>query len=238
MKHIQYKTLKIMVAALTNPFFSQRMLWHICSPSGEISLGHVNKVVMDLRSKGFVQETIGRGSYSGLLISNTAGAKVKNGTNRISHRLVDPVGLLRYIALFRTMDDLRIMSTKVEARPDVVIKGLASLDVVFCLGTAQSRYSPYFRPDEVSLYIHDRDQDRLAKTLRSAPYGNTKVACYRIASGKGAEMWGRVGSDALFSRDKKGTRYTTKVWTVVDMFCDGKGAFTKPLLKELWGIEI
>jgi hypothetical protein len=42
----------------------------------------------------------------------------------------------------------------------------------------------------------------------------------------------------FFSMETGTFRMTTKVHTVIDMFCDDKAVYTKPLLKELWGVEI
>jgi hypothetical protein len=73
--------------------------------------------------------------------------------------------------------------------------------------------------------------------LKSAKRGNTKVGCFRIDYLREVDNINSL-VDQLFAKKEKRSIFTTKVQTVIDMFCDQKGVYTKPLLKNLWGVEI
>jgi len=236
MKHIQPKTLQIMVAVLSAVTFSQRMVWRLCNRTNRVSIGQVNKVINDLLQKGFVEELFRRKRLIRFEKASPIARVIEDfDTGNATYRLSDPVGLLRYISLFRSMRELRVFSISVAGKEETVIKELSKKQVIFCLGTAQERFTPYFRPDEVSFY--SSDPDGLYDYLRSAKRGNTKITCYRIDYTRNIDDIGSV-LDQLFAQKEGRFRSTTEVQTVVDMFCDGKGAYTKPLLKSLWGVEI
>jgi hypothetical protein len=235
MKHLQSKTLQVMVALLSRPDFSQRALWKMCNENLSMSLGQVNKIVMDLVRKGFVEPRFSRPLFTDQKDTSNRRPKKTVPHARITYRLSDPVGLLRYIAYFRSMKDLKVFSARVGGPSEAVIKELAKEGVIFCLGTAQSRYSPYFRPDEVSFY--SMDPERIHGILMKAPYGDTRIGCYRIDYAPNTKERASLIDDRFASSEGK-ISYTTKVHTVLDMFCDGKGAFAKPLLGELWGVQL
>lgn len=199
MKHMQPKTFRIVTAVLSSARFSQRGLRKMCNE--EVSAGQVNKVVAELVRNGFVERSSGRAAYV----------------------LADPLGLLRYVALFRSMSERRVFTISVAAKREEVLTKLSKRGAVFCLGTAMESYTPYFRPDEVSFYADDWESTK--GFLATAAGGGTRVSSY-----------GAIGNDPLSVGPETG--FTTKVRTVIDMFCDGKGVYTKPLLRELWGIEI
>lgn len=203
MKHIQPKTLLVVKAVLTAGRFSQRGIRELCGRA--VSIGQVNKVTADLQRNGFVERS--------------------KGPKRTTYALVDPLGLLRYVALFRSMNEVRAFSIGVDAKEEKIFAELAKRGVVFCLGTAMEHYAAYYRPDQVAFYADDWEQ--IEKFLATAARGQTKISCY-----------GKIESDTLSVISGSGARFTSKVQTVIDMFCDGKGAYTKPLLRELWGIEI
>lgn len=236
MKHIQPKTLQIMVAILATVTFSQRMLWRLCNNKNAISIGQVNKVVNDLHKKGFVEDFSRRNRLIKIEEKSPIGELIKNFDQKnASYRLSDPVGLLRYISLFRSMNDLQVFNMHVNAKEEAVIKELSKKKAIFCLGTAQQRFTPYFRPDEVSFY--STNPKEIYDFLKSAKRGNTKLSCYKIDYLRDVENINFL-LDLLFAKKERRAIFTTKVQTVIDMFCDGKGVYTKPLLKNLWGVEI
>jgi hypothetical protein len=236
MKHIQPKTLQIMVAILATVTFSQRMLWRLCNNKNTISIGQVNKVVNDLHKKGFVEELFKRKRLLKIEEKSPIKDLIKNFDHKNArYRLSDPLGLLRYISLFRSIKDLQAFNMHVDAKEEEVIKELSKKKAIFCLGTAQQRFTPYFRPDEVSFY--STKPEEIYGFLKSAKRGNTKISCYRIDYMRELDDINSL-VDHLFAQKEKRTMFTTKVQTVIDMFCDGKGVYTKPLLKNLWGVEI
>lgn len=220
MKHIQPKTLQIMVAVLSTGRFSQRGIWRLCNRQGTVSIGQVNKVVKDLQQKGFVERLWKSPIAETMEMAGPIGEDWEDfNMGRANYALTDPIGLLRFISLFRSMRELRLFTISVEASEEKIIKELLKKDAIICLGTAMERYSAYYRPDEVSFY--SGKPEAIYKYLRTAKGGFTKVSCYKIDY-----VQGKTGGP------------TTDVQTVVDMFCDGKGVYTKPLLRKFWGVDI
>ena len=183
MKHIQPKTYRIMLAALANPKFSQRGLWKICNQS--LSIGQVNKVINELHTKGFVEKLWGKGKGN--------------------YVLADPVGLLRYIALFRQMGELKAFTSHVDATHEDVFETLKRMGVVFCLGTAQELYTPYYRPDRTSFYSANLKE--IKSFLETARRGNLRLDCYSV--GKDEELL----NNKMFSNNRREASLTTKIQT-------------------------
>lgn len=148
--------------------------------------------------------------------------RTNQGGGRIHYRLVNPLGILELIASHRSMPTIRT-EFRVNAKGSDLFKFIESRNVLFCLGTALEHYSGYYRPGEISFYA-GRD-DELREYLMSRPGNLFTVGWYRYDP-----------SDWII-KNKNG-KYTSDVQTVVDMFCDGKGYYTKELLDRLWGVKI
>jgi hypothetical protein len=231
MRHLQPKTLRIYLAILTNPRFSQRGLFAALNRHGSVSIGLVNEVVNDLVQKRFVERT-GKGAMDTVFSENNVPSKGSRGGYVVS----DVVGLLNLISLFRRMPDLRIFTRKIGAAKGGVIRELAGKGAVLCLGSAMEMYSNHFRAEEVSCYASR--PDKIRQIVMEAPEGNTRVSCYRSDYSRGAGKDSDILHDPMFVGKSQGLALTTKAQTVVDMFCDGKGAYAAPLLKELWGVVV
>ncbi len=223
MKHIQPKTMHVIVEVLSTGAFTQRMIWRRCNRNEKISIGQVNKVVNDLKRKGFVEELYRRKrliEFKNLPVVENAMEELDK--KKATYRLSDPIALLEFISLFRFMHELKEFTLKVAASEEEVVEELSRKNMVFCLGTAQKYYTPYFRPEEISFYSDNTEE--IYDYLATARRGNTTVSCYRI--------------DFISKEEHDDVRITSRVQTVIDMFCDKKSAYTKPLLKRLWGVEI
>ena len=225
MKHIQQKAMLVMLAVLHFTEFSQSGLHAVITDFNKneqqkrpVSLAYVNIVIRDLGSKGFVEHTTKNISHPFTSKRKTEG--------QIRYHLANPIGLLQYIALFRRMNELNKFRLQVDADEDVIIEHLRSKGAIFCLGTAQSSYSSYFRPDGIDFY-HSRPEELLSD-LKTARPGKRILRCYNLD----------FDPQNGFSVDQARGTSTSRVQTVVDMFCDNSGVYTKSLLKELWGIEI
>jgi hypothetical protein len=231
MKHLQPKTLRVYLAVLTSPRFSQRGLIAALNRHGSVSIGLVNEVVNDLVRKRFVERT-GKGAMDTVFSENNVPSIVLRGGYVVS----DVVGLLNLISLFRRMPELRIFTRKIRAAKGDVIKELTGKGAVFCLGSAMEMYSNHFRAEEVSCYASR--PDKIREILMEALEGNTRVSCYRSDYSRGAGKDSDILHDPMFAGKSHERALTTKAQTVVDMFCDGKGAYAAPLLKELWGVVV
>ncbi len=145
MKHLQPKTLRVYLAILANPRFSQRGLLEVLNRDGTVSVGFVNEVVNDLVLKRLVERSR-RTSMETVSTVETVSTSKMTGCYILS----DAVGMLNLISLFRRMPELRLFSRNIRAGRKDVVRELAGRDVVFCLGSAMEMYSSHFRPEEVS----------------------------------------------------------------------------------------
>jgi len=227
-------TYRILVAILTRKESSQRELVRDLG----VSLGQANKVFRWLEENNFVE----RGP--------SANRKAR-GRAHETYVLTNPTGLLRVISVFRPLSRFRQFTLALDVRKDRLLENLRKRLVVFCLGTALERYSRFYRADEVTFYALSREglngTEALRRDLASEREGISRVTCYllstkthgRRASGplKPAQVLKAVVDFGVADKTPKGY-FTTKVQTVVDLFCDGKAFAAKDLLKDLWGIEL
>ncbi|MBN1389119.1 MAG: hypothetical protein JXA22_00595 [Candidatus Thermoplasmatota archaeon] len=210
--------------------FSQRMIWRSCNEITDISIGQVNKVFNELIKNNFVKKRSKIEMRFGMdRYDNVDMSKEKRSPK---YYLQDPIGLLKYISLFRSMDDLRFFELNVDANKDNVIDELKKYQVVFSLGTAMDKISSYYRPDEITFYSDV--PEKIIEDMKNAVHGHTKMICYRVDF---LENIGEGCFDGIFRKDDD-IRYTGEVQTVIDMFCDGKSAYTKTLLEKIWGVRI
>ncbi|MFQ5839019.1 MAG: hypothetical protein ACE5HJ_09625 [Thermoplasmata archaeon] len=228
------KTYLILLNALARREFSQREL----ARDLQFSVGHINRVVRWLEENHFVERGLGRN-------------RNLPGRTREVYSLVNPTGMLRAVSLFRPMRQLRRFSLTLDSRKEKVISDLARRQIVFCLGTALERFSEFYRPDEISFYAlaeHDSDSpEAVRRDLSAWGEGITRVSCYALESrlhgrrreepAKAVELFDYLESAGFLERSGSGL-FTTKVQTVIDLFCDGKAFATRDLLRELWGVEL
>jgi len=229
MKHLQPKTLRVYLAILANTRFSQRGLLEMLNRDGSVSIGFVNDVVNDLVLKRLVERSRRTSMETVSTIETVSTAKMTGG-----YILSDAVGMLNLISLFRRMPELRLFSRNIRAARKDVVRELAGRDVVFCLGSAMEMYNNHFRSEEVSFYASDAES--VLRFLADAPAGNTRVSCYRPDYVRDRGEIPALFRDPLFAGKSRNVARTSKVQTAIDMFCDGKGAYSAPLLEELWGV--
>ncbi len=225
MKRIQPKTLLIINRILEKKIFSQKDILLACNDIRPVSVGLVNKVMNDLISKNYVRaRSKWEMDYGNLEPEERAGRRPK-------YYLSDPVGLLTYVSLFRSMKDLLLFEMWVDGSKDMIMDELKGQKVVYSLGSALESSSAYYRSVDVTLYSDD--PAAVQDVLKRAPPGKTGVKCYRF------DLLDEIDPKSdLFKKDDKGRHITSDVQSIIDMFCDGKSAYTKPLLDKLWGIKI
>lgn len=231
MKRIPQKTLFIITKILEKRIFSQKSIWRECNRSIKVSFGQVNNVFHELIENDFVKERSKLEIKYG--INRYDNIKIENEYKEPKYYLNDPAGLLNYISLFRSMKDLKIFELSLDASTDTILNEMKKMDMILCLGSALERYSSYYRPDEISVYSYD--PERIFDHARTARQGKTRITCYEI------DFIDEIDEEVLnenFNKNKEGIYFTSKVQTVIDMFCDNKGAYTKPILEKYWGVKI
>ena len=227
-------TYRILLTVLARKETSQRELVR----NLKVSLGQVNKVFQWLEENHFVERS-------------RAANRVPRGRAQETYTLTNPTGLLRAISLFRPMNRLRRFTVAVDVRKGDLLSDLRKRPVVFCLGTALERFSRFHRSDEISFYALDgkgpQSVGAIRNDLAARKEGITRATCYLLPT----KFHGRRASEPIetkvllerlmahgFADRASGGYFTTKVQTVVDLFCDGKAFAARDLLKELWGVEL
>jgi len=227
-------TYRILLTVLARKETSQRELVR----NLKVSLGQVNKVFQWLEENHFVERS-------------RAANRAPRGRAQETYTLTNPTGLLRAISLFRPMSRLRRFTVAVDVRKEELLSDLRKRPVVFCLGTALERFSRFYRSDEISFYALDgkgpQSVGAIRNDLAARKEGITRATCYLLP----AKVHGRRASEPIETKvvldrliahgfaDRASSGYfTTKVQTVVDLFCDGKAFAARDLLKELWGVEL
>jgi len=227
-------TYRILLTVLARKETSQRELVR----NLKVSLGQVNKVFQWLEENHFVERS-------------RAANRAPRGRAQETYTLTNPTGLLRAISLFRPMSRLRRFTVAVDVRKEELLSDLRKRPVVFCLGTALERFSRFHRSDEISFYALDgkgpQSVGAIRNDLAARKEGITRATCYLLPT----KFHGRRASEPIetkvllerlmahgFADRASGGYFTTKVQTVVDLFCDGKAFAARDLLKELWGVEL
>ena len=227
-------TYRVLLGLLARGKASQREL----ASDLDVSFGQVSNVFRWLEENGFVERgpTVDRGS---------------RGRAREVYLLTNPTGLLRAISLFRPMERLRRFSVTIDVPKEKLLADLRRRAVVFCLGTALERYSRFYRSDEISFYaLADtgaHGAEAIRRDLSGEKEGITKATCYVLGTGihgrrkpepsPAKDAFGRLARHGVVTRIR-GDYVTTKVQTVVDLFCDGKAFAARDLLKDLWGVQL
>lgn len=202
MKLTSPQTFKIVKYVLKAKEFTQLEL----SEKLGVSLGRVNRVIVWMKSRGFVERK---------------GKK---------YQLLNPVNLLRAIVLTRSFIDMEaIFMTNTTLDKEGVIRLVKEAGGVLCLGSALEKYGGFFRAGDVSFYLknYSRDSEKIKKKLSPYKGGILKVVCFSPDFD--------VEEDAV---KIDGVKVTSKVQTVIDMFCDNKAYYAKDLLAELWGVQV
>ena len=91
---------------------------------------------------------------------------------------------------------------------------------VFCLTTALERYTEYVRDPAIHVYV---DEDFYNKMLSKETSGTVRVNMYPFTPYR---------EDNVIEKD--GLRITTKIRTLIDLYCDDKAYTAEPLIKQIW----
>jgi len=212
------KTFKIIRAILTVKSFSQRALLKYVNAS----IGQINHVVNWCIKKRHVTKRSKDMSIPGLF------DEPENGWQK--YFLVNPLGLLRDISVFRDIGSLSAIELKVRLNKEEVIQRLKDLEMVVCLDSALEHYDSFYRSDRLCVYSGPKGIPEVKKRLSKEP-GLLKILVLKADP--------RIDrDDPLAVTEMDGIKFTSRVQTVIDLFCDEKGYYAKNILKELWGVEV
>ena len=189
------KTFRIIEYVLENKNFGQRK----ASKDTGISLGQVNKVVSWLKLHNFAR-------------------KEKN-----SYLVTDPAGIISAIAVFRHMEQLKVLSINLRHGKEEILEMIPK-ECILCMDSALDFYASAYVGNRVCIYADEKTLKGI-KDIFSGHEGNqTILAVYRPAQ-------------AIKKEKKGGFFITPKVRTVVDLVCDDKAFAADSLFRQLWGAK-
>lgn len=131
--------------------------------------------------------------------------------------ITSPLELLSFYSKFRKMelyDKFMLAMSREE-----VIKYLSERRAIFCLTTALEEHNPGFVDPAICAYLPD--EHFLEDDIKFLAKGETLVYLYKYDL-----------EDEVVEVNNK--RITSKVRTVIDLYCENKSYLTKEFVKELW----
>jgi hypothetical protein len=137
---------------------------------------------------------------------------------RGGYRLASAVSLLNLLANFRTMG--KIVSLDIDAPRKEILKFLSEKKAVFCLTSALQHYDTYFRDPSICIYPLD---EKIIDELKKFREGNLRINIYKPDL---------VLEENIVTGDS--ARYTSKVRTIIDLFCDNKAYAAERLIKRVF----
>ncbi len=146
--------------------------------------------------------------------------KIKNRKQRLCvYRLTSPVALIKFYSHFRNMETNRI-SRDWGVDRNKVIEYLKNKGGIFCLTTALEHYTEYVRDPAIHVYV---DEDFWNKMQKKETSGTIRVNMYPFKPYR---------RDNVIEKD--GLQITTKIRTLIDLYCDDKSYAGEPLIKQIW----
>lgn len=136
-----------------------------------------------------------------------------------AYRVPSPVALIKFYSNFRKMSELRT-SIDWGTRREEMMDYFKSQNGVFCLTTALEQYTEYVKDPAIHVYVtEDFWNEMAAKEVT----GNVRVHLY---------LFKPYREDNV--TEKNGLKVTTRLRTLIDLYCDDKAYAAEPLIKQLW----
>ncbi len=152
------------------------------------------------------------------LVSLNFVERTKNRKQRLGvYKVTAPVSLVKFYSSFRNME--KTSKNWGEDR-DKVIEYFKKQDGVFCLTTALEHYTEYVRDPAIHVYVGG---DFYNEMLNKETSGTVRVNMYPFLPYRENNVI-----------EKDGLRITTKIRTLIDLYCDDKAYAAQPLIKQIW----
>lgn len=146
--------------------------------------------------------------------------KIRNRKQRLNvYRVTSPVALIKFYSSFRNMGTHR-MSRNWGVDRNKVIEYFKNEGGVFCLTTSLEHYTEYVRDPAIHVYVPENFWNKIQKKETS---GTVRVNMYPFKPYR---------KDNVIEKD--GLQITTKLRTLIDLYCDDKAYAAEPLVKQLW----
>ncbi len=145
---------------------------------------------------------------------------VKNRKQRVQvYRVTSPLALIKFFSSFRNMNTQKISKDWGVDR-DKVIEYFKTQGGVFCLTTALEHYTEYVRDPAIHVYVTEDFWNEIQKKETS---GTVRVNMYPFTPYREDNV-----------TEKDGLQITTKLRTLIDLYCSDKAYAGEPLVKQLW----
>lgn len=132
--------------------------------------------------------------------------------------LSDAISLLELVAFFKKMSDFKMTEFNTSLKKEELYK-LIPKEAIFCMDSALEQYSNYYKSNKVCIYANDFIIKQLKEKLKYLPGNKTVLEIYQNGVDKSIMI--------------KGKKYTSKIKTITDMFCDKRGNAVEQLVKKL-----
>lgn len=139
----------------------------------------------------------------------------KSGTK---YELTSGVSLISLLANFRSMK--KIATLNIDSERKEILEFLMEKEAVFCLTSALQRHDSYFRDPSICAYSPNKEA---VEELKKFSKGNLRVNLYE------PDLSLEENTITIDS-----ARLTSKVRTIIDLFCDEKGYAAKRLIRRVF----
>ena len=135
------------------------------------------------------------------------------------YKLPSPLALIKFYSTFRQMSDLKVSKNWGTDR-NKVIEHFKSQGGVFCLTTALEHYTEYVKDPSIHVYV---PEEFWTKMQESDVNGTVRVNMYSFKPYRDNNVI-----------EKDGVKITSKLRTLIDLYCDDKSYAAEPLIRQLW----
>ena len=146
--------------------------------------------------------------------------KSKNLQDRVNaYRVPAPLALIKFYSTFNRVSEVRLSIDWGKTREDV-IDYFKSQNAVFCSTTALEQYTEYVKDPAVHVYVTPEFQEEMESQEVD---GNVRVHLYTFKPYRDDNV-----------TEKNGLRITTRLRTLIDLYCDDKAYAAEPLINQIW----
>ena len=135
------------------------------------------------------------------------------------YQVASPVGLVSFYSKFRKMSKLD--SFTIGESKEGVMEYLSKKGSIFCLNTALSKYDTHFVDAAIYAYLPKENQGILEDEMKNMDKGKILVNLYHYDL-----------EDDIVKMDNK--QFTSKVRTIIDLYCDNKSNQAETFIREVW----
>lgn len=132
------------------------------------------------------------------------------------YELIAAAAILNLFPIYRRLKPYEILDVNLDRK---TVLGLVKGKGTLCLASALAFYDDYFRDQGIHVYL---DDEQVIKNLRASNKGYCHIELYKNDLGE---------SDSV---KIKGLAVTSKIRTIIDLFCNNRAYAAERLVKREW----